>query len=90
MPSARISFLLFPQEAAELEEDEETHRVSDEREHDSPSDYYRQPVFLHWPKCPYIPHLLHFVRIATGTVLVLISEVCVIITRVLQQFTSLA
>ena len=39
------------------------------------SEYFRQTVFLRTPKCPYVPHVLHFVQISPGTVLVLVSEV---------------
>ena len=38
-------------------------------------EYYRQPVFLSSDRCPYLPHVLHFIRLATGTLLVLVSEV---------------
>jgi len=59
--------------------EEEAEGETDEDELDSQStdrkhEYYRQPVFLSSDKCPYLPHVLHFVRLGTGTVLVLVSE----------------
>ena len=60
--------------------EEEAEGETDEEEPDSHSsdrqhEYYRQPVYLSSDKCPYLPHVLHFVRLGTGTVLVLVSEV---------------
>ena len=60
--------------------EEEPEGETDEEEPDSHSsdrqhEYYRQPVYLSSDKCPYLPHVLHFVRLGTGTVLVLVSEV---------------
>lgn len=59
--------------------DDEEGEETDEEELETASGiqdiYYRQPVFLSSDRCPYLPHVLHFVRLATGTVLVLVSEV---------------
>ncbi|XP_031563022.1 Hermansky-Pudlak syndrome 1 protein homolog [Actinia tenebrosa] len=39
------------------------------------NEYFRQPVCLNTPRCPYIPHVLHLIHVAKGTVLVLVNEV---------------
>lgn len=60
-----------------MEEEAEGHTDEDELDSQSSDrrhEYYRQPVFLSSDKCPYLPHVLHFVRLGTGTVLVLVSE----------------
>lgn len=59
---------------------------------DQRHEYYRQPVFLSADKCPYLPHVLHFVRLATGTVLVLVCEAkqCNVAQFIFQALQSLA
>lgn len=79
--------------------EEEDEGETDEEELDSQStdrrhEYYRQPVFLSSDKCPYLPHVLHFVRLGTGTVLVLVSEtkqynVALFIYQALQSLASI-
>lgn len=60
---------------AEEEGEGETDEELDSHSSDGQHEYYRQPVYLSSDKCPYLPHVLHFVRLGTGTVLVLVSEV---------------
>ena len=68
-----FSFIIVKvEEEAEGETDEEE---PDSHSSDRQHEYYRQPVYLSSDKCPYLPHVLHFVRLGTGTVLVLVSEV---------------
>lgn len=68
-----FSFIIVKvEEEAEGETDEEE---PDSHSSDGQHEYYRQPVYLSSDKCPYLPHVLHFVRLGTGTVLVLVSEV---------------
>ena len=73
----RIIGIFIQQEDEEIDETDEDeleatgHSESTDQRHE----YYRQPVFLSADKCPYLPHVLHFVRLATGTVLVLVCEV---------------
>ena len=62
-------------EEEEETDEEELEAASGMQNADRRHEYYRQPVFLSSDRCPYLPHVLHFVRLATGTVLVLVSEV---------------
>lgn len=62
-------------EEGEETDEEELETASGIQNMDGSHEYYRQPVFLSSDRCPYLPHVLHFVRLATGTVLVLVSEV---------------
>ena len=62
-------------EEGEETDEEELETASGIQNMDRRHEYYRQPVFLSSDRCPYLPHVLHFVHLATGTVLVLVSEV---------------
>lgn len=88
-PTASTPEILRKMRAEETvgETDEDELEISD-RQHE----YYRQPVFLSSDKCPYLPHELHFVRLGTGTVLVLVSETkqCAVALHIYQTLQSLA
>lgn len=79
-------------EEGEETDEEELETASGIQNMDRRHEYYRQPVFLSSDRCPYLPHVLHFVRLATGTVLVLVSETkhCNVATFIYQALESLA
>jgi len=88
-----------PEILRKMRRSEETKDETDEEDLDSQGserrrEYYRQPVFLSSDKCPYLPHVLHFVNLGTGTVLVLVSEtkqynVALLIYQMLQSLACL-
>lgn len=85
---------LMEDEEEEETDEEELEAASGMQNADRRHEYYRQPVFLSSDRCPYLPHVLHFVRLATGTVLVLVSEtkqsnVAVFIYQALQSLASI-
>ncbi|KAJ7392405.1 hybrid polyketide synthetase [Desmophyllum pertusum] len=83
---------MLEDEEAEETDEEELEAASESLSTDSRHEYYRQPVFLSSDRCPYLPHVLHFVRLATGTVLVLVSETkqCNVAQFIYQALQSLA
>ncbi|XP_078359070.1 BLOC-3 complex member HPS1-like [Oculina patagonica] len=86
-----VKKMLEYEEVDETDE-EELEAASSSQSTDRRHEYYRQPVFLSSDKCPYLPHVLHFVRLATGTVLVLVSETkqCNVAQFIFQALQSLA
>ena len=70
-----IIFIQLEDEEIDDTDEDELEATGHSQSTDQRHEYYRQPVFLSADKCPYLPHVLHFVRLATGTVLVLVCEV---------------
>ena len=73
--SPDVIFIQLEDEEIDETDEDELEATGHSQSTDQRHEYYRQPVFLTADKCPYLPHVLHFVRLATGTVLVLVCEV---------------